>query len=390
MVVGMAPGYHEDEQGKSWVGWSGDKLGKFIRASGFPELVDVYLSNAVRCRVPTGQKPTKGELTKCRPYLLMDLQRLTDLYQEVIVLVCGADAAKGVAGVPSLGVGLRMQGVKEGIEGLSILTRHPTLFFTYHPAILYQGRKPQLVSTIQAHFMLLRRYLTGKFTPNDLQVVPELGAPLPDKIPGRVTCDIETYGIMKGYEQTVFTPPKSCHVDGIPFGRHIVIVSFAYREGPCRIRTPVYVFRDPAQKQLIRNWIKGVIGSRSILQGQNFKYDVLYLKANDPILNRMMVPGALTLDDTLIKAFLLDEAQPEKSLKELAVLYGIASYQGLRVTGREGRAVVSATDPDLLYYGCLDAAATLVLGEQLDERVRMRYGKDSAKLGKTCAQMRNL
>lgn len=387
-VVGMAPGYHEDEAGKSWVGWSGDKLQKFIEAIGFSQLVDVYLMNALRCRVPANQKPTKKEIVTCRPYLLMDLQKLTDAYEEVIVLACGADAARAVAGLTSLGQGFRMQAHQAVTETLSILSRPPTLFFTYHPAILYPGRKPELVRTIQTHFVLLRRYLTGEFIPNKLMVTPELGGEVPDVMPERVTCDIETYGIMKGKEQTVFNPAKSWYVDGIPLGRQIVTVSFAYRAGPCRIRTPVYVFNDPAHRLMIRKWIKGAVESKRILQGQNFKYDMLYLMANDAVLNRLLKPGSIQLDDTLIKAFLLDEQQPEKSLKELSILFGIASYKGLKVTGREGRAT-SSRDPDLLYYNCLDSATTLVLGEEIDKRITMRYGSTSAKLGPMCAKMRS-
>jgi len=393
LVVGMAPGYHEDQAGKSWIGWSGDILGKFINAIKLPELVDIYLSNALRCRVPIKEKPTKTQINACRPHLLYDIQKLLDNYDEVVVLACGADAAKSVAGVSSLGEGLKLQGLTEGTMSMEILSRMPTLFFTNHPAILYPGRKPERVGTIQAHFMLLRRYLTGEFVPNKLQIVPELGAEVPDKMPSLLTCDIETYGILKGFNQSVFTPAKSKYVDGVPYGKQVVTVSFAYRDthfssSPCKIRTPVYIFADPIHQKLIRSWVRRAIGAKSVLQGQNFKYDLLYLIMNDPLLDRLLDPNHLTVDDTLIKTFLLDESQPEKGLKELSLLYGIANYQGLNVTGSKGNAG-TARDPDLLYYNCLDAAATLVLGEEIDERIKIRYGPDSAKLGSVCAKMRN-
>ena len=34
---------------------------------------DIYLSNALRCRVPSGQKASKKEISACRKYLLMDI-----------------------------------------------------------------------------------------------------------------------------------------------------------------------------------------------------------------------------------------------------------------------------------------------------------------------------
>ena len=393
LFVGMAPGYHEDKAGRSWVGWSGTKLGKFIDAIKFPELVDVYLSNAMRCWVPHKQKPNKTEINACRPHLLVDIQRLLDNYKEVVIFALGADAAKTVAGVSSLGEGLKLQGLTEGVASLGILSRMPTLFFTNHPAILAPGRKPERVNVIQSHFMLVRRYLMGKFIPNKLQVVPEVGEKVPEVIPDRVTCDIETYGILKGFDQTVFTPAKSRYVDGVPYGKQVVTVSFAYRDAHfspclCKIRTPVYIFSDSNHRKLIREWMMRVIKAKAVLQGQNFKYDLLYLIMNDPGLSMLLDPNKLRIDDTLIKTFLLDEAQPEKGLKELALLYGIANYRELSVTGSKGNAK-NSSDPELLYYNCLDAAATLVLGEETDERIRIRYGQHTKKLKPVCAKMRN-
>ena len=393
LVVGMAPGFHEDEAGKSWVGWSGQILGKFIEATGLPDLVDVYLSNALRCRVPSGQKPNQGQVSTCRPYLLVDIQKLLDKYKEVVVLACGADAAKSVGGVGSLGAGLRMQGHTEGTKSMEILDRMPTLFFTYHPAILVPGRKPELVNTIQAHFVLLRRYLTGEFTPNKLQIVPEISPEVPEKFPEKISVDIETYGILKGREQTVFTPAKSRQIDGVPYGQQIVTVSIAYRDflslpSPGRIRTAVFRWNDSSQRLNLLNWFRVAVESKCILLGQNFKFDLLYLMMNSRYLEKLLSPCRCRVDDTLIKAFLLDEQRPEKGLKELSLLFGIANYGGLKVTGKTGSAK-SSNDPDLHYYNCLDAAATLVLSEELDERIKLRYGSDSAKLGPVCADMRN-
>jgi uracil-DNA glycosylase family 4 len=393
LIVGMAPGYHEDEEGMSWVGWSGDILGKFINAMKLPGIVDVYLSNALRCKVPSGMKPTASQITKCRPYLLMDIQKLLDEYTELIVLACGADAAKSVADVKSLGQGFKLQGYKDGTKSMEILSHMPTLFFTYHPAILAPGRKPEKVDAIQSHFILLRRYLTGEFIPNELQVVPEPSPEVPETLPDIISIDIETYGILKGREQTVFTPAKSRQIDNVPYGKQIVTVAIAYRDclslkSPGRIRTAVFRWSNSAERNNLRVWIKRAIESGCVLLGQNFKYDLLYLILNDRYLAEVLSPCRAKVDDTLVKAFLLDEQRPERGLKELSLLFGIADYSKLAVTGKLGNAK-SSSDPDLLYYNCLDAAATLVLDEQLVERMKQRYGKDSAKLGPVCAEMRN-
>ncbi|KKK81583.1 hypothetical protein LCGC14_2811980, partial [marine sediment metagenome] len=306
LVVGAAPGWEEDKYGMHWVGWTGKLLQKFINAVKFPELVDVYVTNSVRCRLPFQQNsPTNSEIVACRPHLLMDIQLLLDRYKEVVILCCGAPAARAVADVKSLREGFYLQGLTVPPKPLQILSRAPVIFFTNNPAILSAGKKPQLVNVMQNHFLLVRRYLEGNFEPNKIQVIPEVGVDVvaPADFPGRLSCDIETYGILKGREQTVFTPVKSKYVDGVPFGKQIVTVAFGYRVSPDRIRTCQYIWNDPAHIKTIREWIKICIEQKSVLLGQNFKFDMLYMIMNDRELGKMLVPGSLVLDDTMIEAF---------------------------------------------------------------------------------------
>ena len=143
LVVGSAPGWEEDRDGMHWVGWTGKLLQRFIKAVEFDKLADVYCTNSVRCRLPFQQSgPTNTEITACRPHLLMDIQLLLDAYKEVIVLCCGAPATKAAAGLKSLREGLQLQGLKSIAKPLQILSRQPTLFYTYNPAILATGKKP--------------------------------------------------------------------------------------------------------------------------------------------------------------------------------------------------------------------------------------------------------
>ncbi|KKL09403.1 hypothetical protein LCGC14_2566210, partial [marine sediment metagenome] len=192
-------------------------------------------------------------------------------------------------------------------------------------------------------------------------------------------------------DQTVFTPAKSKHIDGVPYGQQIVTVSIGYYDIEGNLRTPVFLFKDRKHRAMYRRWIGRLIENRGkihALVGQNIKFDLLYLLKNDPLLRSIMSPDKLIVDDTIIKTFLLDENQTERGLKEISMLFGLANYQGLKVTGKHGNAT-SSSDPNLLYYNCYDSAVTLKLDSEMDRRIVQRYGGDTNKVGPICADMRN-
>jgi DNA polymerase len=68
LFVGEAPGANEDEQGKPFVGRSGDVLDDALRAGGLAR-TDVRITNCVRCRPPDNRDPRGAELANCRGYL---------------------------------------------------------------------------------------------------------------------------------------------------------------------------------------------------------------------------------------------------------------------------------------------------------------------------------
>ena len=122
--------------------------------------------------------------------------------------------------------------------------------------------------------------------------------------------------------------------------------------------------------------------------GQNIKFDIQYLKANDPVLNALITSTNFLLDDTMLCSFLLYEQRPEKGLKELATLFGLTDYSMLEVTGSSGTAT-SPSDPRLHYYNCLDVAVTLKLYDFCWQEIRRVFGEDSPKFSSTCTTMRN-
>ncbi|QSG16209.1 uracil-DNA glycosylase [Halapricum desulfuricans] len=75
LFVGEGPGAQEDQEGKPFVGRSGDVLDDALRDGGLSR-ADVRITNCVRCRPPENRDPTSEELEHCRGYLETEIDRV--------------------------------------------------------------------------------------------------------------------------------------------------------------------------------------------------------------------------------------------------------------------------------------------------------------------------
>ena len=75
MFIGEGPGYHEDQQGRPFVGPAGKLLDELIASIGMKR-ADVYITNVVKCRPPGNRDPLPGEIEACRQWLDPQIQML--------------------------------------------------------------------------------------------------------------------------------------------------------------------------------------------------------------------------------------------------------------------------------------------------------------------------
>ena len=68
LFAGEGPGYHEDQQGRPFVGQAGELLDRMIGAMGLRRQ-DVYICNVVKCRPPGNRDPEPDEVLACQPFL---------------------------------------------------------------------------------------------------------------------------------------------------------------------------------------------------------------------------------------------------------------------------------------------------------------------------------
>lgn len=68
MFIGEGPGYHEDKQGRPFVGAAGQFLNELLGLAGLSR-ESVYIANVVKCRPPNNRDPMPDEISACGPYL---------------------------------------------------------------------------------------------------------------------------------------------------------------------------------------------------------------------------------------------------------------------------------------------------------------------------------
>ncbi len=84
LAIGEAPGFHENQEGRPFVGRSGKLLRRLLSESGIdPE--SIYITNVVKHRPPENRDPTEEEIEAYRPYL----DRQIELIRPKIIVTLG-------------------------------------------------------------------------------------------------------------------------------------------------------------------------------------------------------------------------------------------------------------------------------------------------------------
>ena len=84
MFIGEAPGWHEDQQGRPFVGQAGQFLERLLASIGLKR-EQVYIANVIKCRPPENRDPLPTEIKNCQPFL----QRQIELIQPRMIVTLG-------------------------------------------------------------------------------------------------------------------------------------------------------------------------------------------------------------------------------------------------------------------------------------------------------------
>jgi uracil-DNA glycosylase family 4 len=124
LLVGEAPGFHEDQGGEPFAGQAGELLEQLLAGIGLGR-DDVYVANVLKCRPPQNRDPLEAEIAACEPHLF----RQVELIRPRVVATLGNFATKLLSGRPYGITKVHGQEHEVGLASATVL-----LYPLYHPA----------------------------------------------------------------------------------------------------------------------------------------------------------------------------------------------------------------------------------------------------------------
>lgn len=133
MLIGEAPGWHENQQGRPFVGAAGKFLQELLQTIGI-QRSEVFIANVVKCRPPQNRDPLPEEITACSDYLE---RQIAAIKPKLIVTL----------GRYSLGKFFPAgKGIRE-LHGTTVVKNGVLCFAMYHPAAALH--QPSLRRTLE-------------------------------------------------------------------------------------------------------------------------------------------------------------------------------------------------------------------------------------------------
>lgn len=132
MIIGEAPGFYEDQQGKPFVGRAGQLLNAMLASVG-RKREDVYIANVLKCRPPNNRDPLPDEVEHCTPFLKQQIQ----LISPKVILALGRHAARFLLNTDASMGKLRGKSYEWGENNIPV-------FVSYHPAYLLRNPSEKL------------------------------------------------------------------------------------------------------------------------------------------------------------------------------------------------------------------------------------------------------
>jgi DNA polymerase len=133
LFIGEAPGWHEDQQGRPFVGPAGQFLEQLLDSIGLRR-EEVYIANVIKCRPPQNREPLPAEIQTCRKWL----DRQTELIQPRMIVTLGRHSLSRYFPNESIG---KIHGKPRKLEGI-------VYYPMYHPAAaLHQGSLRRTIET---------------------------------------------------------------------------------------------------------------------------------------------------------------------------------------------------------------------------------------------------
>jgi len=157
MFIGEAPGFHEDQQGRPFVGAAGKFLDELLASVGLNR-EDVYIANVIKCRPPSNRDPRQEEIEACRAYL----DRQIELIKPKVIVTLGRFSM--ARAFPNARIS-RIHGKARKVDGI-------IYYPMYHPAAALH--QPSLRRVVEEDMKRLPEVLEGAVSIAEAEVEPEV------------------------------------------------------------------------------------------------------------------------------------------------------------------------------------------------------------------------
>jgi len=301
LIVGEAPGYNEDKEGRPFIGETGTYLKNRLKEIGIKMDRDCWLTNALICHPEKNRTPTSEEISYCHPNIARTIKEL----EPNVILTVGKAAIESVTtGIWTEGIGAmsRWAGWKIPCRDLNTW-----IIPTFHPSFIKRelseakngtpiekiyGEHLELLNTIDS-----KPYKKVKDLRKSIQLLYE-----PDKIvkklnwfrkhPAPIAFDLETDRLKPDHPKSTIRCASVCW-------KGKKTIAFPY-EG-----------------RRVKNAFRKLLASPCPKYGQNFKFEDRW--THDPVVNWTW--------DTMNEMHVYD---PRKGICSLSfigfVLLGISCY----------------------------------------------------------------
>jgi len=164
MLIGEAPGWNEDQQGRPFVGAAGKFLEELLAKAGLKRS-DVFITNVVKSRPPGNRDPLPDEIVACAPFLVRQIEVIDP---EVVVTLGRFSMARWFPGERI-----------SRIHGQAKRVGRRLIVPMYHPAAALHQQA--LRSTIEEDFARLPKILAESELAR--QAEERAGEPPPEQMP---------------------------------------------------------------------------------------------------------------------------------------------------------------------------------------------------------------
>jgi DNA polymerase len=127
--IGEGPGFHEDQQGRPFVGAAGRLLVEMLSEIGLRR-EEVFITNVVRCRPPGNRDPQPDELSACDEYT----QRQIAALEPKLIVTLGRYSMARFFG----------PGAMRDLHGRTTRWKDITCLAMYHPAAILRTNTPEM------------------------------------------------------------------------------------------------------------------------------------------------------------------------------------------------------------------------------------------------------